>query len=209
MVFIHANYPKTFWYDNKLTTAQILVLQVDVKRKNRLEMKQTPISNLYFCLGNLERTRYSRVPDAMEVYFEKEQNKIYEIFQLLATEQNIGESVEQFYSFLCGLAVWCNFGILKTRILKDVSSVNMSNRKAQHKLCRSNKTPEELFRITLSKSGGKIRQDLHNNSRGAMLNGLIRGRLQTKTEPVEAIRGGYRISGQRTRGRTHRGSANG
>ena len=35
MVFKHCNYPEIFYYDNTLTTAQVIARQVDVDGKNR------------------------------------------------------------------------------------------------------------------------------------------------------------------------------
>ena len=47
-----------------------------------------------------------------------------------------------------------NFVTLKTRILRDVFIVNLSNRDVQNRLCRSTKTPEEEYRIALSYESG-------------------------------------------------------
>ena len=99
---------------------------------------------------DLSTTRYARVIDALETEFKKERNETYETFQLLARKQQIGESLEQFHSVLSGLAARCNFGALETRNLRDVFIVNMNNREAQNDLCRSTKTPEEVYWVALS-----------------------------------------------------------
>ena len=70
-------------------------------------------------------------------------------FQFLARKQQIKESLEQFHSVLSGLAARCNFGALEDRILRDVFIVNRNIREAQNELCRSTKTPEELYRVAL------------------------------------------------------------
>ena len=41
-------------------------------------------------------------------------------------------------------------GTLKRRVLRDVFIVNTSNKEAQAELCRSTKTPDEVYRIALS-----------------------------------------------------------
>ena len=147
-----------------LTTAQIAALPEEVDVKDRLVAEQTLISNLYLCLGDkgqdefhrrrprldLSTTRYARVIDALETEFKKERNETYETFQLLARKQQNGESLEQSHSVLSGLTARCNIGALETRILRDVFIVNLNNREAQNELCRSTKTPEEVYRVALS-----------------------------------------------------------
>ena len=137
---------------------------------------------------DLSTTRYSRVLDTIETEFKKERNETYETFQLLARKQQIGESLEQFHSVLSGLAARCNFGALETRILRDVFIVNINNRETQNELCRSTKTPEEVYCIALSyKRGYKYAKSY----------GTATGAFPIKTEPVGTIRGGYRNNRQR------------
>ena len=93
--------------------------------------------------------------DALETEFKKSRNETYETYQLLSRKQFNNESLEQFHSVLSGLAALCNFGTLEDRmILRDVYIVNMNNREAQEELCRSTKTPEEVYRIALSYERG-------------------------------------------------------
>ena len=66
----------------------------------------------------------------------------------------INESLEQLHSVLSRLASRCNFGALEDRILGDVFIVNMNNREAQKEMCRSTKTPEEVYKIALSYERG-------------------------------------------------------
>ena len=111
-----------------------------------------------FCVSNcnldLSMVRYPRMIDVLETEFKKERNETYETNQLLSRKQFINESLEQFHSVLSGLAARCNFGVLEDCILKDVFIVNMNNREAQNELCRSLKTPEEVYRIALSYERG-------------------------------------------------------
>ena len=164
MVAKHGLNPKNFYYASTLTTAQVTALPEEVDEKDCLASEQTLISNLYLCLGekgqdelhkrkphlDLSTTRYSRGLDTIETEFKKERNETYETVQLLARKQQIGKSLEQFHSVFNGLAARCNFGTLETRILRDVFNVNMNNREAHNELCRSTKTPEEVYRIVLS-----------------------------------------------------------
>ena len=219
----HSINPRNFNYASTLTAAQVTALPEEVDGKDRLTAEQTLISNLYLCLGkkgqdelhkrkphlDLSTTRYSRVLDAIEIEFKKERNETYETFQLLARKQHIGESLEQFHSVLSGLAARCNFGALEIRILRDVFIVNMNNREAQNELCRSTKTPEEVYRVALSyERGYKYARSYGSTTGGATTSGTIggAGAFQIKTEPVGTIRGGYRKSRQRGRG-SYRGRA--
>ena len=217
MVAKYSINPRNFYYASTLTAAQITDLPEEVDGKTRLASEQTLISNLYLCLGekgqdelhkrkphlDLAATRYSRVLDTIETEFWKERNETYETFQLLARKQQIGESLEQFHSVLCGLAARCNFGALETRILRDVFIVNMNNREAQNELCRSTKTPEEVHRIALSYERGYKYAKSYGSVTGVGTSVTAggAGAFQIKTEPVGAmIRGGYRNNRQRGRG---------
>ena len=62
--------------------------------------------------------------------------------------------MEEFYSVLSGLAARCALGVLERRILRDVFMFNMSNKETQMELCRSTKTPDEVYRIALSYERG-------------------------------------------------------
>ena len=112
----------------------------------------------------------------------------------MAWKQQKGESLEQFHSVLSGLAARCNFGTLETRILRDVFIVNMNNREAQNELCRSTKTPEEVYRIALSYERGCKYAKSYGLATGGGTSGTAggTGAFQIKTEPVGTIRGGYR-----------------
>ena len=102
--------------------------------------------------------------------------------------------MKQFHSVLSGLAARCNFGTLEDRILRDVFIVNMNNRDAQKELCRSTKTPEEVYRIALSyERGNKYASSyVATGPVGAPGSSSGGGGIQIKSEPVGIIRGGYR-----------------
>ena len=194
--------PTAFYFDRTLTAAQITDLPEEVNGKNRLEAEQTLISNLYLCLGergqdelhnrkphlDLATTRYPRVLDEFENVFRKERNETFETYQLLSRKQRDGETLEEFHSVLSGLAARCSLGILFI--------VNMSNKEAQTKLCRSTKTPDEVYRIALSYERGDKYAKSYKVSGGG-LTAAPAGSLQIKAEPISAIRGGYRRPFQR------------
>ena len=216
MVAKHSLNPKNFYYADTLSAAQVTALPEEVDGKNRLESEQVLISNLYLCLGekgqdelhkrrphlDLSAIRYPRMLDALETEFKKERNETYETYQLLSRKQFINESLEQFHSVLSGLAARCNFGTLEDRILRDVFIVNMNNRDAQKELCRSTKTPEEVYRIALSyERGNKYASSyVATGSVGAQGSTSGGGGIQIKSEPVGIIRGGYRNNRARGRG---------
>ena len=79
----------------------------------------------------------------------------------------------------------------------------MNNREAQNELCRSTKTPEEVYRIALLyEYGCKYAKSYGSATGGATTSGTTggTGAFQIKTEPVGTIRGGYRKNRQRCRG---------
>ena len=78
----------------------------------------------------------------------------------------------------------------------------MNNREAQKKLCRSTKTPEEVYPIALSyERGNKYATSyVATGPGGAQGSSSGGGGIQIKSEPVGTIRGGYRYSRARGRG---------
>ena len=206
----HSFNPTAFYFDRTLTAAQITDLPEEVNGKNRLEAEQTLISNLYLCLGergqdelhnrkphlDLATTRYPRVLDEFEIVFRKERNETFETYQLLSRKQRDGETLEEFHSVLSGLAARCSLGALERRALRDVFIVNMSNKEAQTELCRSTKTPDEVYRIALSYERGDKYAKSYKVSGGG-LTAAPAGSLKIKAEPISAIRGGYRRPFQR------------
>ena len=213
MVAKHSINPKNYYYAATLTAAQVIALPEELDGKNRLESEQVLISKLYFCLGekgqdelhkrrphlDLSTVRYPRMIDVLETEFKNERNETYEIYQLLSRKQFINETLEQFHSVLSGLAARCNFGVLEDRILRDVFIVNMNNREPQKELCRSTKTPEEVYRIALSYERGKNMPHPMSPRDMGTQGSASGGWIQIKSEPVGTIRGGY--CNNRTRGR--------
>ena len=79
----------------------------------------------------------------------------------------------------------------------------MNNREAQKELCRSTKTPEEVYRIALSYERGNKYASSYVATGSVGAQGSTSGGgggIQIKSEPVEIIRGGYRINRARGRG---------
>ena len=142
-------------------------------------------------------TRYPQVLDEVESVFKKERNKTIETYQLLSQKQRDGETLEEFHSVLCGLAARCALGALERRVLRDVLIVNMSNKEAQTELCRSTKTPDEVYRIALSYQRGDKYAKSYKVSGGGLA-AAPAGSLQIKAEPISAISGGYRRPLQRS-----------
>ena len=104
---------------------------------------------------DLIATRYQRIPDAIESEIKKKQ-ETYEQFQLLSKKQHIIETLEQFHSVLSGLAARCNFWTLEEQFLRDVKIIHVNSCEAQNELCRSTKTPGEVYRIAPSYERGDI-----------------------------------------------------
>ena len=156
----HSFNPTAFYFNWTLNATQIADLSEEINGKNILEAEQTLISNLYLCLGerrqddlhsrkphlDLALTRYPRILDEFESVFKKERNENFETYQLLSRKQREGETLEK----NMGLAARCALGALERRFLRDVFIVNMSNKEAQTELCRSIKTPDEVYQIALS-----------------------------------------------------------
>ena len=117
-----------------------------------------------------------------------EQTLISNLILWLVKKQQIGESLQQFYSVLSRLAARCNFGELETRISRDVFIVNLNNREAQNELCRSTKTPGEVYCIAFSyERGYKYAKTYGSTTGGTTTSGTTggAGAFQTKTEPEQ------------------------
>ena len=106
------------------------------------------------------------------------------------------ETLEMFHSVLSGLAASCDLGALERRTLRDAFKVSMSNKEAQTELCRSIKTPKEIYRIALLyERDDKYAKIYKVSDRG--LSAVQAGALQIKMEPIKAVRGSYRRPFQR------------
>ena len=170
------------------------------------------ISNLYLCLGergqdklrnrkpylDLTVTQYPRVLDEFESVFKKERNETFETCQLLSRKQREGETLETFHSVLSGLAASCALGNLERRILRDVIIIKtcLIKRHKQNSVVqlRPQMRSTELLCNT---SGGTNTQKKTYKVSGGGLPAAPAGSLQIKTEPINAIRGGYRGPFQR------------
>ena len=75
--------------------------------------------------------------------------------------------------------------------MRDVFIVNMSNKEAQTELCRSTKTPDEVYRVSFAYERGDKYAKTYKLSGGGLA-AATAGALQKKTEPISTIRGGYR-----------------
>ena len=200
----HSFNPTAFYFDRTLSATQISDPPEEVNGKNRMEAEQTLISNLYLCLGergqdelhnrkphmDLAATRYPRVLDEFESVFKKERNETFETYQLLSRKQREGETLEEIHSVLSKLAARCALGALEQRILRYLFIVNMSNKEAQTELCRSTKTPDEVYRIALSYERGHKYAKTYKVTGGGLTTPPA-GALQIKMGPISAIRGGY------------------
>ena len=80
--------------------------------------------------------------------------------------------------------------------------MNINNRETQKELCRSTKTPVEVYRIALSyERGNKYATSyVATGSVGAQGSSSGGGGIQIKSEPVGTIRGGHRNNRARGRG---------
>ena len=163
------------------------------KRTRRTSQKTTASRSLDGSLPKDDRRTGNK--------FKKERNETYESNQLLSRKQFINESLGQFQSVLSGLAARCNFGVLEDCILKDVFIVNMNNREAQNELCRSLKTPEEVYRIALAyERGNKYATSYVATGSLGTQGSSSGGGIQIKSEPIGPIRGEYRNNRERGRG---------
>ena len=77
-------------------------------------------------------------------------------------------------------------------MLRDVFIVNMTNCEAQNELCWATKTPEEAYRIALSYERGDKYAKSCVATGGTASSSTGGGGISIKSEPVGAIRGGYR-----------------
>ena len=105
---------------------------------------------------NMEIFRYRRFLETCVTIFEKEQNKIYEMYQIMSGKQNKGESLEYVDAELSGMVARCNLRNQEKKMVRDIFIWNMRSRDAQIELHRETKTPEEPLKIAMScKRGNK------------------------------------------------------
>ena len=142
---------------------------------------------------DLANTRYLRILDEFE---QKERNETFENYQLLSRKQREREPLKQFHSVLSGLATRCNLGTLERRILSDVFKVNMNSKDSQTEICRSRKTPHDVYKIALSYERGDKYAKSYKGSGGG-LKTASGSALQIKAELISSIRGGYQRPFQR------------
>ena len=98
------------------------------------------------------------------------------------------------------------FRDLETTIFNGVFIVSMKNQGAQSELFRSTKTPEEVYRMSISYGwGDKYAKTYVLTTGRATSSNATGGLFQIKMEPVRAIRGVYRKTGNANEDRTEGG----
>ena len=179
-----------------------MALSADVMEKTRVQTEQTLISNLYLCLGergknelhnqrpsiNLATTRYHRLSNIFEEIINMERNETFKTYQLLLRKHCDSETLAQCHSVLSEVVARCYLRTLESRILTAVFIVKMRKKERQMKLCRSNKTSDEVYSIALSNERGDKYTKIYKLFGGAIAT-TPAGALQIKIEPISATRG--------------------
>ena len=127
-------------------------------------------SVLYLALGMAARKTISdkfptvniariTLEDLIKTCKEKPKNETLDRFKFLSRKQKENQTLRQFWNELNGLAAKCNFGTVTESLVKDVSIVNMNNKKVQQKLYTEPKnTITETIQFAISYEEGAMGQ---------------------------------------------------
>ena len=91
----------------------------------------------------------------LKMFLRRKIKETSETNQVLFGKQRESNTLERFFSVLSDLAARYDLGTLERRLLRVVFVLNTSNKEVQTELCRSTKTPDEVYRIALSYEQGK------------------------------------------------------
>ena len=95
--------------------------------------------------------------------------------------QQPGETLQQFWHTLNGLAALCDFGEITKTLVLDMFILHMNNKKVQEKLCIEPREPYQALEFAIAFEEGVKRQKSYG------LQTIENPKIAVKTEPVYAI----------------------
>ena len=102
-------------------------------------------------LSDNEKKVYETVKIKLESHFVKRRNVIFERCKFNQRKQEEGESVDSFITALHGLAEYCNYGALRSEMIRDRIVVGLLNANVSIKL-------QKYSELTLEKATTLVRQ---------------------------------------------------
>ena len=94
---------------------------------------------------------------ATECYHVK-RNRTLNRHNFFSRMQQQGETLQQFWHALNGLAALCDFGEITNTLVLDMFILDMGNKKVQEKLCTEPKEPEQALEFAIAYEEGVKRQ---------------------------------------------------
>ena len=94
---------------------------------------------------------------ATECYHVK-RNRTLDRHKFFSRMQQQGETLQQFWHALNGLAALCDFGEITNTLVLDMFILHMGNKKVQEKLCTEPKEPEQALEFDIAYEEGVKRQ---------------------------------------------------
>ena len=204
-----ANTSPTMDWDKWVDLFQVAVMakfSISISELTREATEQNPramdedpankkvVSVMYLSLGEAARKLFKdkyphttlwnlKVRELMQLAadcFQVKRNRTLDRHRFFSRAQQPGESLQQFWHTLNGLAALCDFGEITNTLVLDIFILHMNNKKVQEKLCTEPREPEQALEFAIAFEEGVKRQKSYT--------------LQTtetpknvKSEPVYAI----------------------
>ena len=113
--------------------------------------------------------------------FQIKRNRTLDRQKFFSRMQQPGETLQQFWHTLNGLAALCDFGEKTKTLVLDMFILHMNNKKVQEKLCTEPREPDQALEFAIAFEEGVKRQKLYG------LQTTENPKIAVKTEPVYAV----------------------
>ena len=113
--------------------------------------------------------------------FQIKRNRTLDRHTFFSRMQQPGETLQQFWHTLNGLAAPCDFGEITKTLVLDMFILHMNNKKVQEKLCTEPREPDQALEFAIAFKEGVKRQKSYG------LQTTENPKIAVKTEPVYAI----------------------
>ena len=115
--------------------------------------------------------------------FHVKRNRTLDRHKFFSRMQQQGETLQQFWHALNGLAALCDFGEITNTLVLDMFILHMGNKKVQEKLCTEPKEPEQALEFAIAYEEGVKRQKSYGTQQATTSS----PKTVVKSEPVFAI----------------------
>ena len=122
-----------------------------------------------------------RTDTASDGLFPDKKNRTLDRRKFFSRMQQPGETLQQFWHTLHGLAALCDFGEITKTLVLDMFILHMNNKKVQEKLHTEHREPDQALEFAIAfEEGVKRRKSYGLQSTGNT-------KIAVKTEPVYAM----------------------